>query len=169
MFRSRDIAYWKPSSFNSKSCILGREKGFHFMKLDMTWTIPSFFGIINVGYPRSDQFIFLRTPILYRRSSSIFRVASCTLDIGHRRAWYGLYCIGVECYIITFLFLISKSVIKQWLKLVNRCLHCTTTSFMFAFSYLAFKICFIPSVSFTTWLDFLILLQQKISFDCSDW
>ena len=82
MFKSREVAYLKPSSFNNKSCILGIGNGlrlirlFSSLKSEIKRTVPFFFGIINVGAAHSELLIRLRTPILTRHSTSFLRVSS---------------------------------------------------------------------------------------------
>ena len=49
-----------------------------------------FFGWINVGDHHYDIFTFLSTPIWYRCSTSLLKIASCTLSTGHGLAWCGL-------------------------------------------------------------------------------
>jgi hypothetical protein len=46
---------------------------------------PSF-GMIRVGDPHSERFIFLMTPILHSRSTSILNEASCIFGIGYAHA-----------------------------------------------------------------------------------
>ena len=88
IFKSSDEAYLKPSNFSSKSCILGIGNGFlqillfNSLKSDINLTVPFFLDIINVGAAHSLILIFLSTPISTNRSSSFFRVASCTFGIG---------------------------------------------------------------------------------------
>jgi hypothetical protein len=60
MFRSKDVAYLKPSSLRSRSCIFGMGKGFLFillfssLKSEIKRTVPFFFGMIKVGAAHSD-------------------------------------------------------------------------------------------------------------------
>ena len=88
MFKSREVAYLKPSSFNNKSCILGIGNGlrlirlFSSLKSEIKRTVPFFFGIINVGAAHSELFIRFKTPILTSRSTSFFKVSSCIRGIG---------------------------------------------------------------------------------------
>ena len=60
MFKYKDEAYLKPSSFKSNSCILGIGNGFLLilllssLKSEMKQTVPFFLEIINVGAAHSE-------------------------------------------------------------------------------------------------------------------
>ena len=86
MFKSKDEAYLEPSSFKSKSCILGIGNGFlliflfSFLKSEMKRTVPFFLGIIIVGAAHSELFLRFKTPITYLLIS-VIRVSSCAFGI----------------------------------------------------------------------------------------
>ena len=92
MFKSNDVAYLKPSNFNSRSCIFGIGNGFRLIRLfssrksDMNLTVPFFFGMINVGAAHSEQFTFRSTPIRQSLTTSVRRVYLCIFGIGYARA-----------------------------------------------------------------------------------
>ena len=91
MYKSKDEAYLKPSSFKNKSCILGTGNCFLLilllssLKLEMERTVPFFLDIINVGAVHSELFLPMFTYLL----TSVLRVSSCTFGIGNGFAWYG--------------------------------------------------------------------------------
>ena len=76
MLRSNAVAKVNPCKDSNKSFILGIGKGalsnslLSNLKSDTNLTVPSFFGITNVGAPHSDLFTFRKTPILTKRSTS---------------------------------------------------------------------------------------------------
>ena len=76
MFKSSEVAYLKPSSFSSKSCIVGRGYGLHLMSLFRSLKavniriVESFFGITNGSAPHSNLFTHRSTPIFTNRSIS---------------------------------------------------------------------------------------------------
>jgi hypothetical protein len=59
------VAYLKPFSFSSKSCILGIGYGFRIIRLfssrksDMNLTVPFFLGMMNVGASHSDGLLYV--------------------------------------------------------------------------------------------------------------
>ena len=85
MFKSSDVAYLKPSSFSSKSCIFGSGYGLRLMCLFSSlksvniWIEESFFGITNVGAPHSDLFTCPSTPIFNNHSISRRKARSYAL------------------------------------------------------------------------------------------
>ena len=93
MFKSREVAYLKPSSFNNKSCILGIGNGlrlirlFSSLKSEINLTVPLILGIIWVGAAYWELLIFLNTPILINLSTSFLRVGSWIFGIGKGFAW----------------------------------------------------------------------------------
>ena len=88
MFRSKEVPYWKPSSFNNISCIFGIGNGFRLillfnsLKSEMNLTVPSFLGIIKVGAAHSERLIFFNTPSFISLSTSNRSAFSCILGIG---------------------------------------------------------------------------------------
>ena len=55
----------------------------------MNRTVPSFFGMINVGAPYCDRLTLLSTPREHRRSSSDLKVNSCIRGTGNGLVWNG--------------------------------------------------------------------------------
>ena len=55
----------------------------------MNRTVPSFFGMINVGAPHCDRLTLLSTPREHRRSSSDLKVNSCMRGTGNGLVWNG--------------------------------------------------------------------------------
>ena len=96
MFKSKDEAYLKSSSFKSKSCILGIGNGFLLilffssLKSEMKQTVSFLWGIINVGAAHSELIVRFKTLMIINVIASIFRVSSCTFGIGNGLAWYSL-------------------------------------------------------------------------------
>ena len=94
MFKSEYEAYLKPSSFKSKSYILGIGNGFRLidllssLKSEMKPIVPLFLRIKNVGASYSELFLRFETPTLTNLLISIFRVTSCTFGIGNGFACY---------------------------------------------------------------------------------
>ena len=88
MFKSEDAANVKPSSFCSKSCVLGNGGGFllillfNSLKSEMNLTVKSFSGIINVGEAYCDWLTFFSTPHLTNLSASNLSVYSYDFGIG---------------------------------------------------------------------------------------
>ena len=86
----------KPSTFKSKSCILGIGNGFPLillfscLKSEMKLKAPFFLGIINVGASHSELFLRFKSPVDTNLLTSVFRVSLCTFGIGNSLAWYGL-------------------------------------------------------------------------------
>jgi hypothetical protein len=86
------MTYLKPSSFYSRSCILGIGNGFRFIRLfssrksDMNLTLPFFLGMMNVGAAHSERFTLRSTPIRQSLSTSVCRVCLCILGIDYARA-----------------------------------------------------------------------------------
>ena len=84
----------KPSSFKSKSYILGIGNGFllillfNFLKSEMKQAIPLFMGIINVGAGHSDLFLCFKISMFTNLFTSVFSVSSCTFGIGNSFALY---------------------------------------------------------------------------------
>ena len=82
MFKSRDVAYLKPSYFSNRSCILGIGQGFRLMllfsslKSDIKRTVPFFFGKMKVGAAHCELFMRFNMPIFTNRSSYLFKVSS---------------------------------------------------------------------------------------------
>ena len=60
---------------------------FNSQKSETNLTNPSFFGIINVGNPHSDQFTLHKTPRLQSLCNSFLSVASLDFGIGNGFAW----------------------------------------------------------------------------------
>ena len=89
MFEYKDEACLKPSSFKSKSCILGMVNGFLLilllssLKSDMKRTVAFFLEILNVGAAHSELFSRFKTPMFTNQLTSVFRVSSCTFGIGN--------------------------------------------------------------------------------------
>ena len=63
---------------------------FSSLKSEINRTVPSFFGMMNVGAAHSLRFIFFSTLIEHNLLSSTCSVYSCTLGIGKGLAWYGV-------------------------------------------------------------------------------
>ena len=90
--------YLKPSSFKTKSYILGIGNGFlsilliASLKSEIKQTVPFFFGIINVGVAHSDK-----TPMNTNILTSILRVYLCTFGIGNGFTWYSCFCVALVC------------------------------------------------------------------------
>ena len=82
MFRSSAVAYVKPPIFCRISCIFGIGYGFLFsalfncLKSVTNRTVPSFFGMINVGAAHCESESLSKTPSLHNRSTSLRVVAS---------------------------------------------------------------------------------------------
>ena len=122
----------------------------------MKRTVPSFFGIIHVGAAHSDWFIFLSTPIWTSLSPSILRVFSCILGNGNGLAWYGCapalrsisYSLFFHLPIVPSnnILYFSSSLYSCYRYFKSRCVHPFVTSFKFAGSYLASRICLILSI-----------------------
>ena len=162
MFKSKDVAYWKPSSFSSKSWIFGIGKGFLFIllfssrKSEMNWIIPFFFGMMNVGAAHSERFTFRKTPMLHKRSTSVRKVCSWIFGIGYAWAWYG-FTPGWSSISYSSWFQNPKVPSNKDSYLVStlrsdsrsstfRCWHSAVIFSRSAFSYVASRIRFIRSV-----------------------
>jgi hypothetical protein len=96
MFKSKVVAYVKPSSFYKVVLILEIGYGLRTMlllsslKSDMVCTVWSFLGIIKEGEAHLDNGFHFSTPIAIRQSIAFMRVALCIFGIG-----YGLPCYGL--------------------------------------------------------------------------
>jgi hypothetical protein len=96
MFKSRVVAYVKPSSSFKVLVILGMGYGFLTMRLlsslksDMVCTVWSFFGMMEEGEAHLDDGYHFNTPISTRQFISFIRVALCIFGIGYGLPWYGL-------------------------------------------------------------------------------
>ena len=72
MFKSKDVACAKPSSFCGKSCVLGNGHGcllillFESLKSERNFARLFFFGLINVGAAHSDLEMFLLSRAIFR-------------------------------------------------------------------------------------------------------
>ena len=60
---------------------------FNSRKSLINLTVPSFFGMMNVGAAHSLRFVFLRTPSSQSLSTSMRSVCSYALGMGYGRAW----------------------------------------------------------------------------------
>ncbi len=95
MFRSRAVAYVKPSSSCRTVLILGMGKGFltillfNSLKSLTTLTVLSFFGIMNVGEAHSESACHCNTPKSHNLWISFLVISMCFLGIGNGRPWYG--------------------------------------------------------------------------------
>ncbi len=96
MFKSKVVAYMKPSSSCNVVLILGIGYGFLTIRLfsslksDIVRTVWSFFGMMNEGKAHLDDGCHFNTPIKIRQSISFMRVALCIFGIGYGLPWYGL-------------------------------------------------------------------------------
>ena len=72
MFKSINCACVKPSSFSSIYCFGGIRNYFlriilyNFLILEKNISVPLFFVWMKVGVPQSNQFTFLKVPLVYR-------------------------------------------------------------------------------------------------------
>ncbi len=96
MFKSKVVAYVKPSSSCNVVLILGIGYGFLTIRLfsslnsDIVRTVWSFFGMMKEGKAHLDDGCHFNTPINIRQSISFIRVALCIFGIGYGLPWYGL-------------------------------------------------------------------------------
>ncbi len=96
MFKSKVVAYVKPSSSCNVVLILGIGFGSHAMhllsslKYDIVRTVWSFLGIMKEGEAHLDDGCHFSTPIAIRQSISLMREALCIFGIGYGLPWYGL-------------------------------------------------------------------------------
>ncbi len=96
MFKSKVVAYVKPSSSCSVVLILGIGYGFLTIRLlsslksDIVRTVWSFFGMMKEGEAHLDDGCHFNTHINIRRSISFIRVALCIFGIRYGLPWYGL-------------------------------------------------------------------------------
>ncbi len=157
MFKSRAVAYVKPSSSCRTVLILGIGNGFlttHLftsLKSPTTLTVLSFFGMINVGDAHWESSCHLSTPKLHSLRTSFLVVSTYFLGIGKGRPWYG--CApsfnwretGLQSQSpIVPLNSSSKSCRRSSNNIYSGALTCVqlslTISLRFAFSYLASRI-----------------------------
>ena len=95
MFRSRAVAYVKPSSSCRTVLILGNWNGFLTIRLFtslkslITLTVLSFFGMMKVGEAHSESSCHFNTPKSHSRWISFFKVSTCFFGIGNDLPWYG--------------------------------------------------------------------------------
>ena len=88
MFRSRAVAYMKPSSSFKTVLILVMGNSFLTiclfisLKLLTTHTVLSFFGMIKVGEAHSESACHFKTPKLRSLWISMFKVSTCFLVLG---------------------------------------------------------------------------------------
>ena len=79
MFKYKDEAYLKPSSFKSKSCILGIGNGFLLilllssLKSEMKRTVTFFLGIKNIDAAHSELLVFLKTSMFTNLRTSVLK------------------------------------------------------------------------------------------------
>ncbi len=96
MFKSRVVAYVKPSSSCNVVLILGIGYGLRTMRLlsslksDIVRTVWSFLGIMKEGEANLDDGCHFNTPSAISHSISFMRVALCTFGIGYGLPWYRL-------------------------------------------------------------------------------
>ncbi len=96
MFKSKVVAYVKPSSSCKVALILGIGYGLcticllSSLKSDIVCTVWSFLGMMIEGEACLDDGCHFSTPIAVRQSISFMRVALCTFGIGYGLPWYGL-------------------------------------------------------------------------------
>ena len=96
MFKSKVVAYVKPSSSCNVVLILGIGYGFLTIRLfsslksDIVCTVWSFLGIMKEGEAHLDDGCHFNTHITIRQSISFMRVALCIFGIGYGPPWYSL-------------------------------------------------------------------------------
>ncbi len=96
MFKSKVVAYVKPSSSCNVVLILGIGYGFltiHLfssLKTGIVRTVWSFFRMMKEGKAHLDDGCHFNTPIKTRQSISFMRVALCIFGIGYGLPWCGL-------------------------------------------------------------------------------
>ncbi len=96
MFKSKVVAYVKPSSSCNVVLILGIGYGLlticllSSLKSDIVRTVWSFFGMMKEGEAHLDDGCHFNTPIKIWQSISFMRVALCIFGIGYGLPWYGL-------------------------------------------------------------------------------
>jgi hypothetical protein len=117
MFKSRVVAYVKPSSSCKVVLILGMGYGFLTMHLlsspnsDMVCTVWSFFGMMKEGEAYLDNGCHFNTPIITRLSISFIRVALCIFGIRY----------GLPLYGLAPSFLVAEHAMKELLKFKEQC------------------------------------------------
>ncbi len=96
MFKSKVVAYVKPSSSCNVVLILGIGYGLRTIRLlsslksDIVRTVWSFLGMLKEGEAHYDAGCHFSNPIAIRQYISFMRVALCTFGIGYGLPWYGL-------------------------------------------------------------------------------
>ena len=102
MFKSSDVAYWKPSNFNNISLVLGIGYYqrfnwlFRFLKSlrKLTW-FDLYLGCAKDGVPHYKSFALSSTTIRTKRSNCFLSFLDGTFGIG-----YGLRHIGLHPFLI---------------------------------------------------------------------
>ena len=94
MFKSKDVAYMKPSSFCSMSDVLGNWYGFLFttlftsLKSAKDLKEPSGFAMVNMEHSHSELLIFLNTP--YEHNLLISSLSFSLVNMAWGKAWHDM-------------------------------------------------------------------------------
>ena len=96
MFKSSDVAYWKPSNLNNISFIFIIGYGFQFNFLFIFLKLLSIhtqfglgFGFAKYGAPHSESFETSSNPISTKHSTSVLNISSCNIGTAYSRKHIG--------------------------------------------------------------------------------